>query len=92
MTPELAQRIALQLGWYHDSIEGKLPNPELMTRLTKARVYEILRDKTQMNEETIDGFMKFFVMKFTGDEAKVITDSRIKKALESFESNYLKNY
>jgi hypothetical protein len=54
MTPELAQRIALQLGWYHDSIEGKLPGPELMTRLTKARVYEILRDETQMSEETID--------------------------------------
>ena len=92
MTPEIAQRIFFHLRWYYESMESKSPNSEILERVTKEQFDQILKDETQMSEETIGGFMTALEMQVSENGIEAVTDTKIKKLLGSFESNYSKHY
>ena len=92
MTPEIAQRIFFHLRWYYESMESKSPNSEILERVTKEQFDQILKDETQMSEETIGGFMTALEKQVSENGIEAVTDTKIKKLLGSFESNYSKHY
>ena len=53
---------------------------------------QILKDETQMSEEAIEGFMTALETQISENGIEAVTDTKIKKLLGSFESNYSKHY
>jgi len=92
MTPEIAQRIFFHLRWHYESMESKAPNSEILERVTKEQFGQILKDETQMSEEAIEGFMTALETQVSENGIEAVTDTKIKKLLGSFESNYSKHY
>lgn len=92
MTPEIAQRILFHLRWHYESMESKSPNSEILERVTKEQFGQILKDETQMSEEATEGFMTALKTQVSKNGIEAVTDTKIKKLLGSFESNYSKHY
>ena len=92
MKPEIAQRISFHLRWYYESKTSNSPNSEILEKVTRDQFHQILKDETQMSDETIEGFMEALEMQISEKGIESVTDTKIEKLLGSFESNYSKHY